>query len=158
MTHSFRQGCTLALACLLLYAYGLSWSAAHTPQSVPNPRPLWAGHVANPDQVIDAEHAEQIERLLSRLEADRGVQVAVVALADVESPVDVIDFAQQLFEHWGIGDRSRDDIGDARAGRDGQHGGSDGKGEEGHVVRSCKGRKAGPPFCRTGPSAGPDWR
>lgn len=109
MTHSFRQGCTLALACLLLYAYGLSWSAAHTPQSVPNPRPLWAGHVANPDQVIDAEHAEQIERLLSRLEADRGVQVAVVALADVESPVDVIDFAQQLFEHWGIGDRSRDD-------------------------------------------------
>ena len=109
MTHSFRKACTLALACVLLFACGLSWSAAYTPQSVPTPRPAGADHIANPDQIIDAEHAAQIEQLLRKLETDLGVQVSVVALADIERPADVFDFTQQLFELWGIGSRSRDD-------------------------------------------------
>lgn len=103
------MSCALASAWLLLFLCGLSWSAAHMPQGVPNPRPNGMSHIANPDQIIGAKHAEQIESLLSQLETDKGIQVAVVALADIESPADVLDFAQQLFDLWGIGNRSRDD-------------------------------------------------
>lgn len=109
MTHSIRGTLARCLVGLLLLACSLSVGAAHTPQSVPNPRPAGAGHIANPDGVIDAAHVAQIEGLLSRLEVDKGIQVAVVALADIESPADVFEFAQQLFVLWGIGDRARDD-------------------------------------------------
>lgn len=109
MTHSIRGTLARCLVGLLLLACSLSVGAAHTPQSVPNPRPAGSGHIANPDGVIDAAHVAQIEGLLGRLEADKGVQVAVVAIADIESPADVFEFAQQLFELWGIGDRVRDD-------------------------------------------------
>lgn len=108
MKHSIRGSLARWLVGACWLACSLCVTAAHTPQSVPNPRPTSAGHVANPDDVIDAEHADQIERLLTRLEADKGVQVAVVAVADIESPADVFDFAHQLFDLWGIGDRDRD--------------------------------------------------
>lgn len=109
MTHSIRGALAHCLAGLLLLACSLGVGAVHTPQSVPNPRPAGAGHIANPDGVIDAVHVAQIEGLLARLEADKGIQVAVVAVTDIESPADVFEFAQQLFDVWGIGDRARDD-------------------------------------------------
>ena len=109
MNTSNRGGGARWLAGVLLLACCLGLGASQTPQSLPNPRPAGAGHIANPEGIIDAQHAEQIESLLTRLEADKGIQVAVVAVADIDDPADVFDFAQQLFERWGVGDRSRDD-------------------------------------------------
>jgi len=109
MNHSIKGSLArwLVGACLLTCSL---WAlAAHTAHSVPNPRPTSARHVANPDGIIDAAHLAQIEHLLARLEADKGVQVAVVAVSDIDSPSDVFEFAQALFERWGIGDRARDD-------------------------------------------------
>lgn len=97
----------LAVICLLVFC--LWGHAAYHPDNVPNPRLARAGHIANPDSIIDPAHQAQIEQLLTRLEADKGVQVAVVAISDIESPSDVFDFAQMLFERWGIGDQVRDD-------------------------------------------------
>lgn len=109
MKHSIREGLARWLVGVCLLACSLCAVAAHTPQSVPNPRPSSAGHVANPDDIIDPAHVTQIEQLLARLEADKGVQVAVVAVADIEPSADVFEFAHKLFELWGIGDRVRDD-------------------------------------------------
>lgn len=109
MNHFIRGTLARWLACGLLLACSLGVWAAHAPDSVPNPRSAGSGHIANPDDIIDVEHQARIEQLLTRLETDKGVQVAVVALADIESPADVFDFAQRLFELWGIGDRARDD-------------------------------------------------
>lgn len=109
MTHSIRGSLARWLVGACWLACSLCVVAAHTPQSVPNPRSTSAGHIADPDDIIDAEHQDRIEQLLARLEADKGVQVAVVALADIEEPSDVFEFAQALFERWGIGERTRDD-------------------------------------------------
>jgi uncharacterized membrane protein YgcG len=47
--------------------------------------------------------------LLSKLESEKGVQIAVVVLSDIQPQTEVFDFAQQLFDSWDIGDRKRDD-------------------------------------------------
>lgn len=109
MKSSIRGSLTRLLVGACLLTFSLCGLASYTPDSVPNPRPEGTSHIANPDNIIDADHQAQIEHLLARLEADKGVQVAVVAVSDIESPSDAFDFAQALFERWRIGDRARDD-------------------------------------------------
>lgn len=97
-----RSGCVLL--CWLLVG-GLVFAGSYSPDHIPNPRDGGSGHIANPDGLIDEGSAAQLQQLLSRLEADTGAQVAVVAVEDIHEPSDIFTFAQALFERWGIGQK-----------------------------------------------------
>jgi len=95
---------------LVLSTIALSAVAAgFTPQTVPNPRPATQGHVSDPDGLLTAADEARINQLLGRLEADTGVQVAVVTVNRIQEPADEFGFSQQLFNLWGLGDARRDD-------------------------------------------------
>jgi len=80
----------------------------YTPAQVPNPKSIDNTYVSNPDGIIGAATVAALNATLGTLERDTGAQVAVVAIGDTD-PHDIFSFAQALFEHWGIGDRDRDD-------------------------------------------------
>jgi uncharacterized protein len=83
------------------------WAVSITLDSVPNTRLVTGSHVSDPDRIVGAEATAEIDRLLVTLERDTGAQVAVVALDSIGQE-NTFDFAQALFERWGIGDRTRD--------------------------------------------------
>jgi uncharacterized protein len=95
------------VVCLLLLCIS-GWTMAVGVDSVPNPRLISGSHVSDPDGIVGAEAAAAIERLLVELERDTGAQVAVVALDSIGQE-NLFNFSQALFEHWGIGDRQRND-------------------------------------------------
>jgi len=83
-------------------------AGVYTPAEVPNPKAVDNSHVSNPDGIIGADTVAALNATLGELERTTGAQVAVVAIDDTD-PHDIFSFAQALFEHWGIGDRDRDD-------------------------------------------------
>lgn len=95
------------LTCFVLWSGG-ALAASYAPNEIPNPRDGGFGNISNPDDLIDEGNAAQIQLLLSKLEADTGAQVAVVAVEDIHDPEDIFTFAHTLFERWGIGQKGRD--------------------------------------------------
>jgi len=95
----------LLLSLFILLPAG---AATYSPAEVPNPKTHGNGYVANPDGILSAEVVATLNAQLGQLERDTGAQVAVVAIGDTD-PHDIFDFAHALFEHWGIGDKDRDD-------------------------------------------------
>lgn len=80
----------------------------HTINDVVDPKTVDGGYVANPDGIISQEHQTEINQILADLEAADSFQVAVVALNSIGNEVPK-DFATDLFEKWGIGNRDKDD-------------------------------------------------
>ncbi|TXD39798.1 TPM domain-containing protein [Lujinxingia vulgaris] len=76
-------------------------ASAMSPEEVPNPqeRREWVADEAN---LLDAFHRESINRALTQLEADTGIEIAVVTVESVDSPTPK-DFTTELFNHWGVG-------------------------------------------------------
>lgn len=63
--------------------------------------------VTNPDGIITAHHQATLDSLCYALKAQGLAEVAIVAVEDIY-PRDILDFAQSLFEGWGVGDDSLD--------------------------------------------------
>ncbi len=97
----------LALLAGLLVA-SPAWADTYSPAHVPNPKATGNGYVSNPDGIVSAATVAKLDAMLAALERETGAQVAVVAIGNTD-PADIFSFAQALFEHWGIGDKSRDD-------------------------------------------------
>jgi uncharacterized protein len=96
-----------AVISLFLLAATLSWAQTYTIESVPNVKLVNNSYVSNPDNIISAVTASQIDSVLSDLEKSATAQVAVVLLNSIGDE-DHVDFAQRLFEKWGIGQASND--------------------------------------------------
>jgi uncharacterized protein len=77
-------------------------------QEIPSPRPQNAW-VADTVDMIDADAEARLNQLISAIEAEQGVEIAVVTVEDVDTPTPK-DFATALFNHWGIG-KARNDNG-----------------------------------------------
>ncbi len=91
------------LVCLFVVALSFGQTAkTYTPETVPNTKLINNSYVSNPDGILDPSTVDEINRKLSQLEASNSVQVAVVALKSIGDDNE-IDFAQKLFELWGIG-------------------------------------------------------
>jgi len=101
----FTMRILLFVFCLMS---SLAWGAAYTPESVPNQRQINGSHVADPDEILDAEDKARMDQLLVSLEQQTGAQVAVVVLDSIGQST-VFDFAQALFVKWGIGSKERND-------------------------------------------------
>lgn len=72
---------------------------------VPNPRDWNANaYVCNPDGLITESEQAALDAACAEIEAQSGVQLAVVVLEDI-SYNDAFDFSVKLFNTWGIGHR-----------------------------------------------------
>ena len=80
----------------------------YTPKTVPNVQVADARHfVSNPDGILSTEAVYQIDTALLRLKEARIAEVAVVAVESIGF-AEPREFATELFRHWGIGEKGRD--------------------------------------------------
>lgn len=80
----------------------------YTPKTVPNVQVADYRHfVSNPDGILSSEAVCQIDTTLLRLKEARIAEVAVVAVESIGF-AEPREFATELFRHWGIGEKGRD--------------------------------------------------
>lgn len=79
----------------------------YTIATVPNTKVSSNRSVSNPDGIIGDSTVAEINGILAALEQKTTAQVAVVLLTSIGEENDV-DFAQQLFDAWGIGKAAKD--------------------------------------------------
>ena len=96
------------LGTLVLSAQGL-YAKSYTPKTVPNVQVEdYRRFVSNPDGILSREAVYQIDTTLLRLKEQRIAQVAVVAVKSIGMFDEPREFATELFRHWGIGEKGRD--------------------------------------------------
>ncbi|MBK8807432.1 MAG: TPM domain-containing protein [Bacteroidales bacterium] len=95
---------------LIILFLGLSvqlFSKEWTVSSVPNPKKNYGGFVSNPDGVLSETVANQINAIITNLESNTQIEIAVVVLNDIGNAVPK-NFATELFNSWGIGKQGLD--------------------------------------------------
>lgn len=104
-----RRGILAAGVLLLtLCLNGGAVAAAFGVNSVPNVRLQDKNnHVSDPDKVLSAEAVAAVNRAAAALEQKTGAEMAVVVLKNVGDN-DARAFATDLFQHWGLGKKGRD--------------------------------------------------
>lgn len=75
---------------------------------VPNPKTNNNGYVSNPNGIMSQQDENEVNQLFADLERRDSFQVAMIVLESIGSQVPK-DFATDLFAHWGIGHKGRDD-------------------------------------------------
>jgi uncharacterized protein len=97
------------IGCLLLILFLPLFSTAqtYTVETVPNTKLITNSYVSNPDGLISESAVSQINLMLDSLEKKTTAQVAVVIIRSI-GEADHIEFAQKLFEKWGIGRSGKD--------------------------------------------------
>ncbi|MDR1585369.1 MAG: TPM domain-containing protein [Prevotellaceae bacterium] len=99
-----RRILLLALAVFSVSAY----ASEYTVKTIPNPKIADADtYVSNPDGILKLSTLHQINTLLDSLEAQTGIEVAVVAVNSIGSE-QLRLFATDLFKHWGVGKKGKD--------------------------------------------------
>lgn len=94
---------TLSVVCCLG-----ALAECYTPETVPNPRQYDAtAYVANPDGVLDAHDAEELQRIAQKIDSISQVELCIVALRDIGN-ADAFEFALNLANLWGVGKRDKD--------------------------------------------------
>lgn len=79
----------------------------YTVETVPNTKLINNSYVSNPDGILSESTVVEIDGILSSLEQQSTTQVAVVVLQSI-GDADIFDFAQSLFNTWGIGQGKED--------------------------------------------------
>lgn len=105
-THRCRLRLLIFIAAMATWS-GAALGFSYLPQDIPNARLLDGTHVSDPDRVLQANQISRINDKLTQLERSTGAQVAVVVVNEI-SGVDLNEFAQTLFDQWGIGAKGKD--------------------------------------------------
>ena len=96
----------LVISILLTFGHNL-FSEATTVKSVPNPRINYGGFISDPDKFLSENELTSLNADLLSLETQTSAEFAIVILSSIgeSSPK---DFAVELFNHWGIGKKGKD--------------------------------------------------
>ncbi|MCH2224576.1 MAG: TPM domain-containing protein [Crocinitomicaceae bacterium] len=97
---------TRFILLIALISSQFSWSQMSI-NDVPNPKTNGTGYISNPDRIMSQRDVQDANQLFSDLELKDSFQVAMVVLESIGSKVPK-DFATDLFAHWGIGLRNKD--------------------------------------------------
>jgi uncharacterized protein len=89
----------------LVFFYHLSY-AQYKVETVPNPKDIDGGWVSNPDGILSQDDVNSINVMISSVENASTAQIAVVVLRSIGDQVPK-DFANQLFNKWGIGQKGK---------------------------------------------------
>lgn len=95
------------LIVLVLFLPGTGVIAQSTPGSIANQKRINGSYVSDPDAIVDAVTIGEIDTVLASLERTTTVQVAVVVVRSIGEN-DIFEFAQALFNDWGIGGKEAD--------------------------------------------------
>ncbi len=84
------------------------WGQGFRPSDVPDPKLATGGCLSDPSGVLTSDEAQTVNDLCAAIEAVSGPQTAVVVLESVgdEEPR---PFGVELFRHWGVGKKGKDD-------------------------------------------------
>lgn len=105
-----RRTCCLILTLIFILCHGTITYADDTGNSVSIPNVRLTDvrqHVSNPDSIISKAYEDSINNVLNMLEDSTKIQVAVVAVKNIGEN-DPREFATELFNKWGIGDKKTD--------------------------------------------------
>ncbi len=91
----------------ILLLVSTSLLAQSTLKSIPNQKLINGSYVSNPDRILDDATVRELDNLLTSLEKQTTAQVAVVVVESI-GDVDIFEFAQKLFDNWGIGNKDND--------------------------------------------------
>ena len=97
------HGLLLGLLCLWPLA-----ARAETPGDVPNPQKARRSWVADNAHVLSADNVRRLDKLIGGVKAKSGAEIAVVTVRSLGSYA-VDDFANLLFNRWGVGRKNHDD-------------------------------------------------
>ncbi|WP_421938743.1 TPM domain-containing protein [Pedobacter sp.] len=75
-------------------------------QDIPDPKKTDGGYVSNPDGILNAADVASLNDTIASFERKTNVQVAVVIVNDFDSEQEDFDFAYNLFNTWGIGQKT----------------------------------------------------
>ena len=99
---SLVAACAVAL-CLLAPS-----ARAESPADVPNPQKARRSFVADNAEVLDAQTERKLDDLIGGVKRKTGAEIAVVTVRNLGG-YSVEDFANLLFNRWGVGRKSDDD-------------------------------------------------
>lgn len=92
---------------LILFFLALApMAGAYSPESLPNPQLASGSFVCNPDGILSLQEEADIDNICRALRRQTDVELAVVAIADADG-WEAADFAQMVFNRWGIGAKDR---------------------------------------------------
>ena len=95
-----------AAICMLLLATGsLAFAATDSDKLLAKLQPR--GYVSDYAGVFSRQERDRLEAVLAELETRTGAQTAVVVLPSIEGG-EINDFANRLYEQWGIGKKGKD--------------------------------------------------
>jgi uncharacterized protein len=94
------------ICCVFFVLVFFHVGAQSTVDTVPNEKLVNGSYVSNPDKILNQSTVFSIDTILQSLENKSAVQVAVVSLNSI-GDADPVDFAQALFDKWGIGKEDR---------------------------------------------------
>jgi len=79
---------------------------AYKVNEIPDPKNNGGGWVSNPDGILTADDVANVNSSISQFEKETNVQVAVVIVNNFDTDQEDFDFAYELFNTWGIGQKS----------------------------------------------------
>ncbi|TCD04474.1 TPM domain-containing protein [Pedobacter frigidisoli] len=79
---------------------------AYQVKDIPDPKNNGGGWVSNPDGILSADDVANINSSISNFAAKSNVQAAVVIVNDFDKDQEDFDFAYELFNTWGIGQKT----------------------------------------------------
>ena len=105
----------IILRCALLIIFVVqTWlihplpSFAITVQQVSNPRQHYHGWVTDMAEILSQSTENQLNQMISDLEAKNGSEIAVVTVPETQPAATPKEFATKLFNYWGIGKKGQD--------------------------------------------------
>ena len=92
---------------LALFFATISYAEVYTPEEVPNPKSQGQEYyVSNPDGILSDSTVNWVNGCAARLEQETEVELCVVVLESIGEE-DAFDFAYELFQRWGIGQKGK---------------------------------------------------
>ena len=94
------------LALFLFISGSVVAQTAYKINDIPDPKNSGGGWVSNPDGILSPDDVSNINSTISGFEKTTNVQVAVVIVNDFNHNREDFDFAYELFNTWGIGQKT----------------------------------------------------
>jgi len=79
---------------------------AYQVKDIPDPKKNGGGYVSDPDNILGSGTVASLNSTIADFENKTNVQVAVVIVNDFDHNKEDFDFAYELFQYWGIGQKT----------------------------------------------------
>ncbi len=107
MAHQMTMGLKWATLLVVLTATWVSGTGAEPLAGIPNPRVKDGTWVTDMPGALRADTVARLNQSISEIHRAHGIEMAVVVVRSLDG-LSIEEFAEQLFNRWGIGKEARD--------------------------------------------------